>query len=92
MKISASNMHNGNWMFTRQVGPEHPQGGTPCVVIGVRDYEAYEVVKLVDWIADRAAGYPSLKKFEGGANWPTMAERCAAYDENPWNYPHITKP
>lgn len=57
-KISASNMHNGNWMFTRQVGAEHPEGGTPCVIIGVRDYEAYEVVQLIDWLADRAAGYP----------------------------------
>jgi rhodanese-related sulfurtransferase len=45
--ISASNMHNGNWIFTRATGPEHPQGGTPCVIIGVRDYEAYEVVQLI---------------------------------------------
>ena len=25
---------------------------------------------VADWLADRRAGYPSLKKFEGGANWP----------------------
>lgn len=58
------------WLFTRTTEPRRLVGGTACEVIGSREYEAYEIVKLVEWLADRKAGYPSLKQFEGGANWP----------------------
>lgn len=63
-------MGNGEWMFTRLTEDERPAGGTPCVLIGVRQYDAYDTVLVVDWMAERAAGYPKLKRFEGGKLWP----------------------
>jgi hypothetical protein len=57
-EISASNMHDGNWLFSRTTEPRRLVGGTACVVIGIRDYEPYEIMQIVDWLADRRAGYP----------------------------------
>lgn len=76
-EISAARIsHTENaWLFTRTTEPRRLVGGTACEVIGSREYEAYEIVKLVEWLADRKAGYPSLKQFEGGANWPNAHEQ-----------------
>ena len=41
-----------------------------CEIIGIRTCEAYDALMTVEWLEERAAGYPSLKRFEGGANWP----------------------
>jgi hypothetical protein len=68
-QVAAANMHDGRWMFTRTIDPAK-NFGNECEIIGVREYEAYDAVLVVDWLADRKAGYPSLAKFEGGANWP----------------------
>jgi hypothetical protein len=32
--------------------------------------EFSDALALSNWLHERAAGYPSLKQFEGGANWP----------------------
>jgi hypothetical protein len=72
-EISASNMHDGRWMFVRRIDPEE-NNGNQCTIIGVRHYEAYDAVQVVQWLADRADGYSSLKRFEGGANWPNVYE------------------
>lgn len=69
-EISASKMHDGNWLFTQTTEPRRLVGGTACRIVGRRDYESYEIVKIVDWLADRKAGYPSLQQFEDGNNWP----------------------
>lgn len=29
-----------------------------------------DAISTADWLNERAAGYPSLKKFEGGKLWP----------------------
>ncbi len=55
---TASNMGNGEWMITRNTEARALVGGTPCVLLGVRSYDAYELTKLVEWLDDRAAGYP----------------------------------
>lgn len=55
--ISASNMHDGRWMFTRRIDPEE-HNGNQCEIIGIRTYEGCDVVAVVDWLNDRAAGYP----------------------------------
>ena len=68
-QVTAVNMYNGRWMFTRRVDPEN-HNGNQCEIITVRTYDAYDAVLIVDWMAEREAGYPNLKKFEGGANWP----------------------
>jgi hypothetical protein len=72
VSVSASNMHDGRWMFTRAIGPRTVSCGTPCQIIGVRTYDAYDAVLVVDWMAERELGYPLLKQFEGGANWPVF--------------------
>lgn len=69
-EITASRMTEGRWMFTRLREPRRPHGGTPCTVIGVRECSAIDALVTVEWLHERAAGYPSLKQFEGGANWP----------------------
>jgi hypothetical protein len=33
-------------------------------------YSLSEIIAIDGWLRDRAAGYPSLKKFEGGADMP----------------------
>jgi hypothetical protein len=34
------------------------------------EYTSNELNDLIRWLWERKAGYPNLKKFEGGANWP----------------------
>ena len=34
------------------------------------EYSADDLKVLRAWYFEREAGYPNLKKFEGGANWP----------------------
>lgn len=53
-QVSASNMGSGRWMFTRAV----EVGSVDSVCIGVRDYDPYDIVGIVDWLAARDAGYP----------------------------------
>lgn len=59
-EISASSMGNGRWMFTRTLEPRRAVGGTLCEIIGVREYKAYEALLVVEWLAERAKGYPTL--------------------------------
>jgi hypothetical protein len=33
-------------------------------------YTDVDALHLRDWLNDRDSGYKSLRKFEGGANWP----------------------
>lgn len=45
----------------------------PCIDGGHRcvKYDTVEDARVTaNWLRDREAGYPSLRKFEGGANWP----------------------
>lgn len=92
-EISAARIsHTENaWLFTRTTEPRRLVGGTACEVIGSREYEAYEIVKLVEWLADRKAGYPSLMKFEHGANWPhfpypTDRAKCSGCEGATWGH------
>ena len=62
-------MYDGRWMFTRRIDPEE-HNGNQCTIIGIRTCDGYEAVQIVEWLAERAAGYPSLAKFEGGKLWP----------------------
>jgi hypothetical protein len=55
--VSASNMYDGRWIFTRRIDPAQ-HNGNECTIIGIRDYEPYDIVQIVDWLADRKAGYP----------------------------------
>lgn len=36
----------------------------------MEEYSAQDLRAIRALVFERAAGYPNLKKFEGGANWP----------------------
>lgn len=49
------------------------QDGTGCgprMVQSGQSYTLADCIYVEDWLAEREAGYPKLKQFEGGANWP----------------------
>ncbi len=83
--VHASNMHDGRWMFTRTTGEPATTDGTPCEIIGIRDYRAYEIVKIVEWMAERAAGYPKLD-----LPWPRSSQLFSCHEGAVW--PHKIGP
>jgi hypothetical protein len=49
----------------------------------MEEYSAQDLRAIRALVFERAAGYPNLKKFEGGANWPDPDEhnlRPTEYD------------
>lgn len=39
--------------------------------VPMRAYDSHaDADNVATWLNDRARGYPSLKRFEGGKNWP----------------------
>lgn len=53
-------------------GKQGPNGtrGLPLHRRHGLEYSAEDLKVLRAWYFERGAGYPNLKKFEGGANWP----------------------
>jgi hypothetical protein len=74
----------GEWMvITCTLEPRRLVGGTLVDIAGIIKDTRENAQLTVDWLNDRAAGYPNLAKFEGGANWPLMpypieAVKCSA--------------
>lgn len=50
-------MHDGRWMFTRRIDPEE-HNGNQCTIIGIRECKAIDALVTVEWLHERAAGYP----------------------------------
>lgn len=80
---------DGGGFVERVVGGLYHQVVPPNVPVVIdlhkcrpRSYETYvDAIAVVDWLNDRTRGYPSLQRFEGGANWPIVAadQRCALW-------------
>jgi hypothetical protein len=47
-----------------------PQGSNGGFFTAGQGYTAADKVAVLEWLIQRGRGYPSLKRFEGGALWP----------------------
>lgn len=47
-----------------------PEGANGGYLTAGQDYSVADRRAVATWLNDREAGYPSLKRFEGGKNWP----------------------
>jgi hypothetical protein len=78
--VSATNLHDGSWLFMRTGEPNH---------IGRRRYHLYEIVEILEWLADRKAGYPKRDlpwpelNFGSGPNYSDLTGATWA-QRHPW--------
>lgn len=56
------------------VADDQPDGSNGGFITAGQGYSLEDTLTVKQWLNDRAAGYPSLKKFEGGANWPEFPD------------------
>lgn len=58
----------------KPLGVQDGTGCGPRMVQSGQMYTRLQAALVYWWLVERAAGYPSLKQFEGGANWPEHDE------------------
>lgn len=56
------------------VADNEPPGARGGYFLAGQAYSGEDIAAVHAWAYERAYDYPSLKKFEGGARWPTAPE------------------
>ena len=60
------------------VADGQPEGSNGGFLMAGQGYTVADKVAVLEWLIQRERGYASLRRFEGGANWPHVTEEGRA--------------